>query len=260
MRKIFSLVVLFLLSSVLTGKAQELRCNVQLVTQQIQGSNKQIFRTFQTAIYEFMNNRNWTQDVFDASEKIECNILINLTEQIGGDQFRGTIQVQSRRPVYNSTYSTTVLNFMDNNFDVRYVENETLEFDDNQHLSNLTSILAYYAYTIIGLDYDTFSPEGGTFYLKKAETIVMNAQNAPEAGWKAFGSAVGGVDKPGDLFYVHAEEVLREIEKSAPLVSFIHVTGGEPTLQEALLAQLREIEGLEKASGPQQRPHELAVP
>jgi hypothetical protein len=189
MRKIFSLVVLFLLSSVLTGKAQELRCNVQLVTQQIQGSNKQIFRTFQTAIYEFMNNRNWTQDVFDASEKIECNILINLTEQIGGDQFRGTIQVQSRRPVYNSTYSTTVLNFMDNNFDVRYVENETLEFDDNQHLSNLTSILAYYAYTIIGLDYDTFSPEGGTFYLKKAETIVMNAQNAPEGGWKAFGSS-----------------------------------------------------------------------
>ncbi len=189
MRKIFHFIILFFLSSVLTVKAQELRCNVQLVTQQIQGSNKQIFRTFQTAIYEFMNNRNWTQDVYDASEKIECNILINLTEQSGGDQFKGSIQVQSRRPVYNSSYSTTVLNFRDNDFDVRYVENETLEFDENQHLSNLTSILAYYAYTIIGLDYDTFSPEGGTTYLKKAETIVMNAQNAPEGGWKAFGSS-----------------------------------------------------------------------
>lgn len=189
MRKTFHLIVLFFLVSGLNGKAQELRCNVQLVTQQIQGSNKQVFRTFQTAIYEFMNNRNWTQDAFSATEKIECNILINLTEQIGGDQFKGSIQVQSRRPVYNSTYSTTVLNFMDNNFDVRYVENQTLEFDENQHLSNLTSILAYYAYTIIGMDYDTFSPEGGTLYLKKAETIVMNAQNAPEGGWKAFGSS-----------------------------------------------------------------------
>lgn len=188
MRRSFSILLFFILV-VFSGKAQELRCNVQLVTQQIQGSNKQIFRTLQTAIYEFMNNRNWTQDVYAATEKIECNILINLTEQLGSDVFKGTIQVQSRRPVYNSSFSTTVLNFMDNNFDVRYVENETLEFDENQHLSNLTSILAYYAYTIVGLDYDTFSPEGGSFYLKKAETIVMNSQNVPQGGWKAFGSS-----------------------------------------------------------------------
>ncbi len=188
MRRSFSILLFFILV-VFSSKAQELRCNVQLVTQQIQGSNKQIFRTLQTAIYEFMNNRNWTQDVYAATEKIECNILINLTEQLGSDVFKGTIQVQSRRPVYNSSFSTTVLNFMDNNFDVRYVENETLEFDENQHLSNLTSILAYYAYTIVGLDYDTFSPEGGSFYLKKAETIVMNSQNVPQGGWKAFGSS-----------------------------------------------------------------------
>ncbi len=191
MKRFFAVFLFFLFINVFSGKAQELRCNVQLVTQQIQGSNKQIFRTLQTAIYEFMNNRNWTQDVYAATEKIECNILINLTEQLGAEQFKGSIQVQSRRPVYNSTYSTTVLNFMDNNFDVRYVENETLEFDENQHLSNLTSILAYYAYSIIGLDYDTFSPEGGDFYLKKAETIVMNAQNVPESGWKAFGGSSG---------------------------------------------------------------------
>lgn len=169
--------------------AQELRCNIQLVTQQIQGSNRQVFRTLQTAIYEFVNNRSWTQNVYDPNERIECNILINLTEE-NGDQYRGSIQVQSRRPVYNSTYSTTVFNFLDDNFDIRYVEFQQLEFDDNQHLSNLTSILAFYAYMIIGLDMDTFAPEGGTEYLQRAESIVLNAQNnAPEAGWKAFGTS-----------------------------------------------------------------------
>ena len=169
--------------------AQELRCNIQLVTQQIQGSNKQVFRTLQTAIYEFVNNRSWTQNMYDPNERIECNILINLTEE-SGDQYKGSIQVQSRRPVYNSTYSTTVFNFLDDNFDIRYVEFQPLEFDDNQHLSNLTSILAFYAYMIIGLDMDTFAPEGGTEYLQKAESIVLNAQNnAAEAGWKAFGSS-----------------------------------------------------------------------
>jgi len=169
-----------------TGDSQELNCNVQVVTQQIQGSNKQIFRTLQTAIYEFLNNRNWTQTTFSTNERIECTILINLTEQVSADQFRGSIQVQSRRPVFNSTYNTTLLNFKDNNLDIHYVEFQPLDFSETQYLSNLTSILAYYAYIIIGLDFDTFSPEGGSIYLQKAEAIVTNAQNAPERGWKAF--------------------------------------------------------------------------
>jgi len=168
------------------ASGQELNCNVQVVTQQIQGSNKQIFRTLQTSIHEFLNNRTWTIHTYNSNERIECNILINLTEQVSGDQFRGTIQVQSRRPVFNTTYNTTVLNFLDNNLEFRYVEFQPLEFDPTQHVSNLTSILAYYAYVILGFDYDTFSPEGGTEYLQMAETIVMNAQNAPERGWKAF--------------------------------------------------------------------------
>lgn len=188
MKRIFALFLFALF--VFSGNihAQELRCNVQLVTQQIQGSNKQVFRTLQTAIYEFMNNQSWTQNVFDPNEQIECNILINLKEQ-SGDKYRGSIQVQSRRPVYNSTYSTTVFNFLDNNFDITYVEYQPLDFDVNQHLSNLTSILAFYAYMIVGLDYDTFAPDGGTEFLQKAEAVVINAQNAPEAGWKAFGTS-----------------------------------------------------------------------
>ncbi len=181
-----ALVVLLFSTFVVTS--QELRCNVQVVTNQIQGTNKQKFTTLQKAIYEFMNSRNWTNHVFNNQERIEANIMLNLTEEISSDEFRGTIQIQSRRPVYNSSYNTVLFNYLDNNLHFRYVEHETLEFSETQHLSNLTSILAFYAYIIIGLDYDSFSLNGGTEFFQKAETIVQNAQNANERGWKSFES------------------------------------------------------------------------
>jgi hypothetical protein len=168
--------------------AQELRCNVQVITNQIQGTNKQKFTTLQRAVYEFINGRNWTNHVFNSQERIEANIMINLTEEISSDEFRGTIQIQSRRPVFNSSYNTVLFNYLDNNLHFRYVEHETLEFSETQHLSNLTSILAFYVYIIIGLDYDSFSINGGTEYFQKAEAIVSNAQNANERGWKSFES------------------------------------------------------------------------
>ncbi len=180
--------ILFFGALTIHTSAQELRCNVQVITNQIQGTNKQKFTTLQRAIYEFMNGRNWTNHVFQSHERIEANIMINLTEEISSDEFRGTIQIQSRRPIYNSSYKTVLFNYMDNNLHFRYIEHETLEFSESQHLSNLTSILAFYAYIIIGLDYDSFSLNGGTEYFQKAETIVSNAQNATERGWKSFES------------------------------------------------------------------------
>jgi hypothetical protein len=182
MRKYFVTAVLFLVPLILAG--QELRCNVQVVSQQIQGTNKQVFQTLQNAIYEFMNNRVWTDHVYSMEERIECNMMFNITEQPSADEFKGTLSVQARRPVFNSNYNTTTLNFVDNDIQFRYVEFSPLEFDLNSHISNLTSILAYYAYFILGLDYDTFSLKGGTPYFTNAERIVMNAQNAPEGGWK----------------------------------------------------------------------------
>jgi hypothetical protein len=140
----------------------------------------------QTAIYEFMNNTLWTNHVYNIDERIECNMMFNITEQLSADEFKGTLQIQSRRPVFNTNYNTVMLNYMDNNIHFRYVEFEPLEFDETKHLSNLTSILAYYAYIIIGLDYDSFSLMGGSPYYRKAENIVNNAQNAREAGWKSF--------------------------------------------------------------------------
>jgi hypothetical protein len=161
---------------------------VQLVSQQVQGTNKQVFQTLQTAIYEFMNNHTWTNHVYGIDERIECNFLFNITEQLSADEFKGTLQIQSRRPVFNTNYNTVMLNYMDNDIHFRYVEFEPLEFDETQYTSSLTSLLAFYAYIIIGFDYDSFSFEGGTPYFQKADNIVSNAQNAREVGWKSFES------------------------------------------------------------------------
>ncbi len=169
--------------------SQELNCNVQISAQRIQGSNRQVFETMQKDIYEFMNNTVWTNHVFSYAERIDCNILITLNDQISSDEFNGTIQVQLRRPVFNTTYNSTMLNFMDNSFRFRYVEFQPLEFDPGAHRSNLISVLAYYAYIIIGFDYDSFTPLGGTEFFQVAEKIVNNAQNAPEPGWKPYDSS-----------------------------------------------------------------------
>jgi hypothetical protein len=166
--------------------SQELNCNVQVSAQKIQGSNRQVFESMQRDIYEFMNNSVWTNHVFSYAERIDCNILITITEQFSADEFSGTIQIQLRRPVFNSTYNSTVLNFMDNNFRFRYVEFSPLEFDPNSYRSSLVSVLAYYAYVFLGFDYDSFSPLGGTQFFQVAEKIVNNAQNAAEPGWKPY--------------------------------------------------------------------------
>ena len=182
--KYFFLTILVLGGGVVN--AQELNCNVQVSAQKIQGSNRQVFESMQRDIYEFMNNSVWTNHVFSYAERIDCNILITITEQFSADEFKGTIQVQLRRPVFNSTYNSTVLNFMDNNFQFRYVEFSPLEFDPNSYRSSLVSVLAYYAYIFLGFDYDSFSPLGGTQFFQIAEKIVNNAQNASEPGWKPY--------------------------------------------------------------------------
>jgi Domain of unknown function (DUF4835) len=166
--------------------AQELNCNIQVSAQRIQGSNRQVFESMQKDLFEFMNNTVWTNHVFNYAERIDCNILINLTDQLSADEFKGTIQIQLSRPVYNTTYNSTMLNFIDNNFQFKYVEFQPLVFDPNNYTSSLVSVLAYYTYMVLGFDYDSFSPMGGTEFYQMAEKIVTNAQNAPEPGWKPY--------------------------------------------------------------------------
>jgi hypothetical protein len=186
--KYISLIILTFLVFTANCFAQELRCNVTVSAQRIQGANQNLFQTMQSDIYEFMNNRKWTDHIYSYDEKLRCNIMILLEEQLSADEFRGTIQVQLIRPVFDSSYETTILNIKDNDFRCRYVEFQPLEFNETSNRENLTNILAFYAYVILGYSYDSFSLEGGTPYFEKAQSIVNNSQNLPVKGWKSFES------------------------------------------------------------------------
>lgn len=169
--------------------SQELNCQVSVVSPQIQGTTeKQIFEQLQKSIFEFMNNTKWTKDNFTTSERIDCSILINVTQKAGTDDYRATIQIQSRRPVFKSSYFSPTFNYIDENFAFRYQQFQQLEFNLNTFSNNITSVLAYYAYLIIANDYDTYSNLGGTEYFQKAQLVVSNAQSAAESGWKSFES------------------------------------------------------------------------
>lgn len=163
---------------------QELRCNVQLITTKIPGTNRQVFQTLQGAITEFLNNTAWTNYKFSNNERIECTFLFNLTEMVGSDEYKGTLQIQVRRPVFNSNYNSVILNYVDNDLDIRYVEFQPLEFSETSHLSGLTSLLAFYSYLILGINFDTFGQLSGTEMFQRAEKVVNNAQNATERGWR----------------------------------------------------------------------------
>ena len=180
------IITLLLFSLVSTG--QELNCKVQVISPSLQTSaaDKQVFEQLQQSIYDFLNNTRWTTETFKDEEKIECNFLINISEQSSAEVFGGSIQVTSRRPVYNSNYSSTVFNYVDENFKFKYQRGTPLLFSIDQHRTNLTSVLAFYAYMVIAYDYDSFSLEGGQRYFVKAQQVVNNAQTAAEPGLKAF--------------------------------------------------------------------------
>lgn len=186
--KQFIFTILFFLI-IFNGFTQELNCRISINRSQIQGSNEELFRAMQKDLYEFMNNRVWTNNVFSNNERIECQIQITLSKYNGIDKFTGNISVQSTRPVFNTNYKSTLFNYKeDKDFDFYYTEGQTLEFNENTHLSNLTSVLAFYAYIIIGLDYDSFGLNSGSIYFDKAKQIMNNAQSDPDQNWKAFGA------------------------------------------------------------------------
>ena len=168
--------------------AQELLCNVRVNSSQVQTSDRKVFQTMQKEVYEFINNRQWTSTNIQNEERIECTIMINISKKISNDEFEGSIQIQSTRPIYGTSYKSTLFNYLDNNFRFKYLEYQSLEFSESTHMSNLTSVLAFYVNIILGLDFATFSEDGSYEYFNKAQIIVNNAQNAPEQGWKAFES------------------------------------------------------------------------
>lgn len=169
----------------LNTSAQELNCRISVNSSQIQGTDKSVFEELQKALFEWINNYNWTSHVYSVEERIECSFLLNITNTISSDEFRGTLQITSTRPVFNSGYDSPMLNIKDNNVQFRYAEGQALEFSENSH-NELTALFAYYIYIVIGLDYDSFATLGGTPYFEKAEKIVTAAQSSPYNGWKSF--------------------------------------------------------------------------
>lgn len=170
--------------------AQEFMCTVQVNADQVQTSDRRVFETLQNAIYEFINNRKWSSYSFKIEERIECSILLTISERSSADEFKGTLNVQLSRPIYGSSYNSVLLNYMDKDIQFKYIEYEPLDFTDNTFTSNLTSLLAYYSYIMLGFDFDSYSLLGGTLFYEKAQAVVNTAQNASASGtgWKSYES------------------------------------------------------------------------
>lgn len=165
----------------------ELNCTVEFNTEKVSNANKEVFNTLKTAVSEYMNTTKWTDAVFGINERIQCKLFFTIaTYDDGTGKMTGDLQVQSQRPVYNSSYMTTIINFKDTKIEFLYQENEPLVFSEVDMQSNLTAILNFYAYLIIAMDFDTFSERGGDPYYEHAANVVRMAQSSGETGWKAF--------------------------------------------------------------------------
>ncbi len=184
-RKILLSAGLFLFAC--AANAQELKCSVSVSSASVQGTNKQIFENMRNALNDFMSAQIWPSASFKSDERFECSFNFNITEQVSSNEFKGTLTVQHRRPVYNSAYTTTMLNLQDNDIQFRYNEGQPLSYNPSSYDSdNLVPLLAFYSYVILGMDYDSFSLNGGSEYYKQAETIVNQAQTSQYLGWKSY--------------------------------------------------------------------------
>jgi hypothetical protein len=176
------------------ARGQELQANITVLSNRVNSSvDKRIFQTLQTALYDFLNNRKWTTETFTTAERIPCNFLLNLSGAQDNNTFSASLTIQAGRPIFNSSYQSPLINFMDESVSFKYVQFQSLDFNDNRVqgtdplAANLTAIFAYYVYTILGLDFDSFGLRGGDAYFQKALNIVNNAPEGNSvSGWKAF--------------------------------------------------------------------------
>ena len=176
--------LIFLLLIVSTSSfAQELNCEIFVNADRIEGTNKQRFKTLQTALTEFMNSTIWTEYSYEVEERIEVSINLILMQELSSDQFTASLQIQSRRPVYGSDYYSPTYNFKDTKFQFKYVEHQPMDFNEQNFTNNLISTMAYYAYLMLGVDDDTFAKKSGSMYFEKARNVVEFAQNKGYSGW-----------------------------------------------------------------------------
>lgn len=178
--------LLFLITFCGTLNAQELNSRVQVLAPNVSNINKQNLEVLQNILRDFLNNNKWTNETYLPQERIDCNFVITITSWDGSSGYTAEAQIQSSRPVYNSSYYSTLLNISDKDFDFFYNEGQSLDFSEQNFITNISSLLGFYAYTIVGLDRDSFSLLGGTPYYLKAQQVLNIAQNGGNKGWKAF--------------------------------------------------------------------------
>lgn len=187
MPRLLSLLTLLIVLTPSTAQAQELNCRVEVNSTQLEGTGKSVFETLQGAISDYVNTRHWSNAQISPSERIECTLFFNITEyDASTGHMAGTLQVQSIRPVYNSSYTTTLINFRDTRVEFNYNEGDPLVYSEMSMESQLTQIINFYVYLILAVDFDSFSPQGGNPYFDRLATIVQQAQSSGESGWKAF--------------------------------------------------------------------------
>jgi len=186
MRNILLFIILLVAAN---SVAQELNCRVLINMDQIQSADKASLKAdMEKSFAAFMNSRKWTNDLFKAYEKINCSIFINISQMPSIGSFKASAQVTAARPIYDTNYETVIFNFADREFEFEYIESQPMEYNDNTYINNLTSMLAFYAYTILAIDYDSFSELGGNPYVQKMLTVVNNSQSSSHPGWIALGS------------------------------------------------------------------------
>jgi hypothetical protein len=182
------LIFIFVCSAFTLAVAQELNFKVTINADQIQTSDRAVFKDMERAFANFLNTRKWTGDSFKNYEKINCTMFLNISKMPSIGNFVANMQITVARPVYNSNYETVLFNFADREWEFEYIESLPLEYNDNTYMTNLTSMLAYYAYIVLAMDYDSFSELGGNTFVQKALTVVNNAQSSNRVGWAALGS------------------------------------------------------------------------
>jgi hypothetical protein len=183
MKKI--ILFIFIVIAAVELHAQELNATVNVLIPQQVMSPPELFNSMKSSITEFLNGRKWSKDSWQNSERIQCTFQITIEQQVDNRSFKGSLQVTSSRPVYNADYKTSVLNINDRDFEFQFQENTMIQWSNDQHRDNLSSVLAFYANLILAMDYDTFAMEGGTDYYLNCQTIINNAQNAAEPGWRS---------------------------------------------------------------------------
>jgi len=181
-------IVLVFWCSVHTLPAQELLCTVKVNAERARTTDRSVFTDMEKALEQFLNTRRWGNDSYKDYERIHCSIFINIENMPSIGNFQASAQITVARPVFNSNYQSVLLNFADRDWDFEYIESLPLEYNDNAFITNLTSILAFYAYVILGYDYDSFSELGGNPYFQKALLVVNNAQSSARAGWQPLGN------------------------------------------------------------------------